>query len=265
MSFSIIRLLTTMVVYLYRFWLFVKRQGVLNSALMEIRRALPRDGSDIAVLILHSAEHFLPALFGPSIGQALARLSAERANLFSYEHTRIADEGGKTLAMLLGYTGAVKANEDPRTGLLLLRFLGAGIFPRLPALLRAQRAVAYVVKDAYYVSNVAVRPDRRGRGIGAALFEAAEAEARGLGCASICLDVETENTGAVRLYERLGFSKQGPVRKVFLKGAEPPGRGGSPLGRSHPAGEAGFKARRACPQRAVFQEFSFFRMVKSLK
>jgi GNAT superfamily N-acetyltransferase len=217
----------------------------------------------MAVLILQSAQHFLPALFGPWIGRALSRLSAERANLFSHEHTIVADEGGKVLGMLLGYTGTVKAREDPRTGLLLLRFLGAGMILRLPALMRAQRAVAYVEKKAFYVSNAAVRPDRRGRGIGAALFKAAEAEARSLGCASICLDVETENSGAIRLYERLGFSSQGPVSKVVIKGVEPSGRDGvGPL----PVSEAGLSARSArTPPAVSSQVFSFLRMVKPLK
>ncbi len=186
---------------------------------MEIRRARPSDAADCAALILQSAEHFLPAVFGPGIGRALAGLSAAKTGLFSHAHTLIAEEDGRTAGMLLGYPGAVKAREDPRTGLLLLTHLGAGMILRLPVLLRAQGTVAAVDRAVWYVSNAAVHPEWRGRGVGSALLKAAEDEAGRQGCLSMALDVETDNAGAIRLYQRLGYGITGPARSMAVGSA----------------------------------------------
>jgi ribosomal protein S18 acetylase RimI-like enzyme len=206
--------------------------GVIQSLILEIRWAVPGDSEDCAELILESADQFLPAVFGPGIKTALARLSTAKGNLFSHEHTLVAVEGGerpagtgvmysrKAAGVLLGYTGADKAREDPRTGLLLLGFLGVEMLLRLPVLLRVQRAVAAVARGAFYVSNAAVRQQLRGRGIGAALFLAAEEEARRLGCREISLDVETGNRGAFKLYEKLGYAAQGGIRQTVVRGEE---------------------------------------------
>jgi ribosomal protein S18 acetylase RimI-like enzyme len=52
--------------------------------------------------------------------------------------------------------------------------------------------------------TVGVRPDARGRGVGAALLTVLADEARGRGVAALSLSVEVDNP-AVRLYERAGF------------------------------------------------------------
>jgi ribosomal protein S18 acetylase RimI-like enzyme len=185
---------------------------------MEIRRAGPADRYDCAGLILESAHDFLPAVFGQRIQRALEALSVRPRNLFSFAHAWVAAEDGKTRGMLLGYTGEEKAAEDPRTGFFLLQFLGLAMIVRLPALLSVQRAIGGIERRAYYVSNVAVYPESRGRGIGAALLARAEEEARGKRCRAMALDVETGNEGAISLYSRLGYGSRAPGRKIALGG-----------------------------------------------
>jgi aminoglycoside 6'-N-acetyltransferase len=53
--------------------------------------------------------------------------------------------------------------------------------------------------------GLAVSPDWRGRGVGSALMRAAEDWARGQGAERMVLDLDANNTGAQRLYERLGY------------------------------------------------------------
>ena len=53
--------------------------------------------------------------------------------------------------------------------------------------------------------GIAVDEDWRGRGIGTALMDAAEAWARGTGLDALELDVADPNGDARRLYERLGY------------------------------------------------------------
>ena len=50
-----------------------------------------------------------------------------------------------------------------------------------------------------------VAPDQRGRGLGRALLETLEAEARSLGASRLVLETGTRQLQAVALYEAAGF------------------------------------------------------------
>ncbi len=84
--------------------------------------------------------------------------------------------------------------------------------------------VGYVIVsryvDAWHVMNVAVHPDRRGRGIGSALldrlFAATASDAR----RGYTLEVRVSNGGAIRLYERLGFKGRGVRRGYYTDNRE---------------------------------------------
>jgi aminoglycoside 6'-N-acetyltransferase len=54
--------------------------------------------------------------------------------------------------------------------------------------------------------GLAVAPAWRGRGVGTALMRAAEAWARAHGAERMALDLDAANEGALRLYERLGYT-----------------------------------------------------------
>lgn len=67
------------------------------------------------------------------------------------------------------------------------------------------------------IHDLTVLATHRGRGIGAALLQAAEGEARTLGCCRLTLEVQEDNTPARALYERFGFrdvtyGASGPTR-----------------------------------------------------
>ena len=183
-----------------------------------IDRAAASDAAECAALILESAEHFLPAVFGAGISRALVRLAAGRRTLFSHEHAWVARVDGNVAGVLLGYTGRQKAAEDPATGLALFGALGPGLLLRLGRLLRLQATIGALASDEYYVSNVAVYPRFRGQCIGTLLLERARGEAAEAGAAWIVLDVESDNDGARRLYERLGFSRRSETRPLVLDG-----------------------------------------------
>ena len=189
------------------------------QAFSRIRGARSEDAADCARLVLESAAQFLPAVFVPRIGAAIERLAAGRGNLFSHEHTWIAEaEGGRVAGMVLGYTARQRAAENPRTGLALLRLLGLDLLSRLGRLHAAQAAIERLETNEYYLSNVAVDQECRGRGIGAALVAAAEQQAARAGCSAIVLDVETDNAGAIRLYVKLGFTEKWKTAPLMLDG-----------------------------------------------
>lgn len=62
----------------------------------------------------------------------------------------------------------------------------------------------------FYLGAVAVNEDCRGKGIGTFILEKSLEIARKLNCKRVVLDVNLENDGALRLYERFGF-------KIFNK------------------------------------------------
>jgi putative acetyltransferase len=71
--------------------------------------------------------------------------------------------------------------------------------------------------------TVAVHPERQGRGIGSALFQALIAEARAMQPSILRIELAAGagNPGAVRLYERLGFQHEG---RQVARGRLPDGR-----------------------------------------
>jgi GNAT superfamily N-acetyltransferase len=65
------------------------------------------------------------------------------------------------------------------------------------------------------ITKLLVRRDARGRGVGRALMERAEAEARADGKSLLVLDTVTDSP-AYRLYERLDWTKVGPIPDYAL-------------------------------------------------
>lgn len=67
------------------------------------------------------------------------------------------------------------------------------------------------------VSNVYVEPDARGRGVGSALLDAAEARLVAAGADEVTLEVMADNEAARRLYRRRGYE---PHRVQLAKPVE---------------------------------------------
>jgi ribosomal protein S18 acetylase RimI-like enzyme len=57
-----------------------------------------------------------------------------------------------------------------------------------------------------WVNYLAVDPDHRGSGHGAAVMRAAEARLLALGCPKVNLQIRTSNADAVAFYESIGYS-----------------------------------------------------------
>ncbi len=67
--------------------------------------------------------------------------------------------------------------------------------------------LAKLKADDFYYAIVAVDEKSRGQGIGSFILEEGIKLARKKGCKRAVLDVDIENDGALRLYERFGFRK----------------------------------------------------------
>ena len=73
------------------------------------------------------------------------------------------------------------------------------------------------VLDEGYVSNVAVAPDARRQGVGAALVAALIELAEALRLAFVTLEARASNDAAIRLYERFGFQPVGRRKHYYAK------------------------------------------------
>jgi ribosomal-protein-alanine acetyltransferase len=68
--------------------------------------------------------------------------------------------------------------------------------------------------------SIATKPEAQGKGVGSALIEASEDAARARGCRSLRLEVRKDNAVAIRLYERLGYTRIGEYANYYADGAD---------------------------------------------
>jgi [ribosomal protein S18]-alanine N-acetyltransferase len=76
------------------------------------------------------------------------------------------------------------------------------------------------VEDLADLNRVVVRPDVRGRGVGAALLRAGLEWAEALGATRMLLEVRTDNRAALALYARLGFDQISCRRDYYGPGVD---------------------------------------------
>ena len=72
------------------------------------------------------------------------------------------------------------------------------------------------VLDEAQITNIAVRSDRRGQGIGGMLIRTMEEDFAGRGVAAVILECRAGNSPALHLYKKAGFTEAG-VRKRYYE------------------------------------------------
>lgn len=81
-------------------------------------------------------------------------------------------------------------------------------------------AGAWIVLDEGHITNIAVREDRRGEGIGNGLTEALMRYAANLGCVYMTLEVRKSNERAQKLYASHGFIRLSVRKKYYEDNGE---------------------------------------------
>jgi ribosomal-protein-alanine N-acetyltransferase len=80
--------------------------------------------------------------------------------------------------------------------------------------------LAWLLGGDLEILTVAVAPAQRRVGVGAALVEAATAEARSQRCERVLLEVRASNTAALALYRSAGFAEDGLRRGYYSDPSE---------------------------------------------
>lgn len=127
------------------------------------------------------------------------------ARMRGWDRVAVAERDGRVVGALQWSANAAGLPTTPRFVLGVVRVLGLARAWRAHHLQRVlDRVNAPPPRGSLHVEEVHVLPPERGRGVGRALMEHAEAEARRRNIGSLSL-VTTMSNPARRLYERLGY------------------------------------------------------------
>lgn len=165
---------------------------------MQIRDATKDDSATLAYLINLAGEGIPDYLWsrmaqpGQS-AQEVGRLRAEReSGGFSYRNAKVCvSDGGEIAGMLLSYR-----QPDP---------YDLSDIEDVPDVVRPLVELEAKAPGSWYVNAIACYEHCRGQGVGTKLMCLAEELARAAGTAGLSLIVASENRGAKRLYDHLGY------------------------------------------------------------
>ncbi len=95
---------------------------------------------------------------------------------------------------------------------------------QLLLLVLGEQLLGYVgmqlILDECYITNLAVKKEWQGRGLGSSLLQAAERGALEKGCFLITLEVRESNEPALKLYRKHGFETAGRRKNYYEKPVE---------------------------------------------
>jgi len=189
-----------------------------------IRKGKPEDAEDFAELALCTGPEFLAALFGSesNVRNVMRGSFQHVRNAFSYEHSQFIEANGEIAAMALVFTYDQMRREQLRSMLFILRYLKLTFLTQIIYLYRSSQMVVQIAEGDSYLAHIAAYPRFRSLGFGTKLLEVIEEEARTAGSNRMVLDVETYNTEAIKLYERLGYAIElkSPILRIRGKGFE---------------------------------------------
>ncbi len=171
-----------------------------------IKRAKTEDSVKVTELILITAPYF-PLLFGENIKEVLQEMFLKNYNLFSLKNVFTIENNKEITGMLLGYDWKTKKQSNLNTGILLLKKTRFKLLNNFIPLLKFNSSVGQFKKGEYYISNIAIYPEFRGKGLGRELIQKAEEDAKRKHSKKVVLDVEKENNRAIKFYKELGYIK----------------------------------------------------------
>ena len=165
---------------------------------MEVRPATKADCRAIAELALMAGEG-IPAHFweqsrvaGQDIEEIGAQNAASETGNFSYRNVHVAVIDDRVAGMLLAYR--LPESEQAEN------------LDDLPAFIRPLIELEQCVPGSFYINMLATYPQYRNRAVGTRLMDRAEELAVNTGCCLLSVEVFEQNAGALRLYQRLGYT-----------------------------------------------------------
>jgi ribosomal protein S18 acetylase RimI-like enzyme len=162
-----------------------------------IRPATRFDAMDLVAFVDMAGEGFASHFWGTmaAAGQSPLEIGRSRAlrdtGSFSWRNAVIAEVDDQAAGALIGYT---IADPVPRSEI-----------DDAPALVRPLAELEAKAPGHWYVNVLAVHPEFRRHGVGAALLAEADRTGEAAGTKGMAIIVASENHRAVRLYLRCGY------------------------------------------------------------
>lgn len=172
---------------------------------MEIRYGRPEDAAYVVPLICSAIGDIAYMLTGTQddveAAAVLRHFYEREGNRVSYENTIVAELEGCPVGFALFYHGSrMEQLDQPLVERIAAMTNNPGI-----------RFTKEAKPNELYLDSLAVDPAYQGRGIAKALLKAFEEEAVKRGHERIALIVECDNAHARRIYEKIGYAKDGEL------------------------------------------------------
>lgn len=163
-----------------------------------IQNATPGMCRSIAELALMAGEG-IPAYFwkqSAAEGQDIIEVGAQKAALeeqnFSYRNVHVAKIGDQIAGMILAYRLPDMADAED--------------LEQSPAFIRPLIELEQCVPGSFYINMLATYPKYRNRAVGTALMGMVDQLACQQRCSLSSIEVFDRNEGALRLYQRIGYT-----------------------------------------------------------
>ena len=168
--------------------------------------------SEFVELMVDSGGDFFEYLFGEGYEFILRDLYSAGNNVFGYENVEFLVHNGEVIGMHLSMDYRNRKRLVLPTLKSLIRIMGLSRFVS-----RLHRFVLSGIKDRiregdYYLSNIAVKREYRGKGFGKIIMKRIIELAREKNCSRVVLLVEEENSKAINFYRKLSFERSNRVR-----------------------------------------------------
>ncbi len=169
-----------------------------------IRQATVRDIPQLAYFLMEATGGFMEALYHGVIPdkptyQIIEHFFSHAGTTDSFDNWWVAEQEGEIVGGVSAHPAGALAQDPPDPLIPEERLYLLKPFRQLLGQLRAE--------GSYYIRAVAAYPEYRGAGIGSALISHAHSEGKARGFIETSLLVFSENTRAVELYKRLGYTE----------------------------------------------------------
>ena len=164
----------------------------------------------ISLLIYQSVHELMDFMFGSQelADPVLKKLLGYSSGQFGYRYVSVMQDGDQTVGVVLGYSREEFMQAELPGAFNMLRATPLRFWPHL--FTTVNRALSNYVPppspNAYYINNIAVNAEFRGKGYGSKLLAHIIEVATQKGFRSLELDVTHINEDAIRFYQRNGFS-----------------------------------------------------------
>lgn len=174
-----------------------------------LRAAAPtlNEGLVFAQYLDQAAEGFVGLWLGRQAADIIATAYTQPGHDFSYQHIIFAEQNNAIVGMASGYTAEQhRCSPDPP----LRQAAGNHVLRMMSTALLCAPLLRYLGTHAegdFYLQAMAVDKKLRSHGVGSALMDVMEHNAREAGSSQFCLDVSPTNEGACKLYSRRGMAE----------------------------------------------------------